>query len=462
MTASRYSVVYEQQLRPGYSIGQIKKNVAKLLKLTEAQAEKLLSMRSVIRRDVDKAMAEKYQQALFNYGVIITLEVVASSRTESDKESLFTLVDVPTVNDKNNTASGMPVNAQKGNVETAEDSVQQDARVNTPDVSDNDALNEQHLPFTFSGNGKEYFNIWIVNIVLSLLTLGIYSAWAKVRNKQYFYGNTLLDGASFEYTAKPLTILKGRVIAFTAIALYYGLTAYLPPAYLLYVYGVFALLFIIVFPWIVVKGLQFNARYSQYRNVSFTFSGTYKEACRVFILWPLTSVFIFFIPYVWQRRAQFFVANSGYGTSSFEFGAEVKEYYSIFWKLLLIGIAAVLVIWIPIVNIAVYVLIGAYYFSHTTNLMYSNSLLKTNGFVADFDTYSYAWLLFTNTLGIVFTLGLYTPWAHVRTAKYKADHITVVSTEGLNVFVQAESEHVNALAEGFADAHDVFDIDVGV
>jgi uncharacterized membrane protein YjgN (DUF898 family) len=44
--------------------------------------------------------------------------------------------------------------------------------------------------FSFTGGASEYFGIWIVNVLLSILTLGIYSAWAKVRNKRYFYGNT--------------------------------------------------------------------------------------------------------------------------------------------------------------------------------------------------------------------------------------------------------------------------------
>jgi uncharacterized membrane protein YjgN (DUF898 family) len=69
------------------------------------------------------------------------------------------------------------------------------------------------LPFEFRGDGTEYFKIWIVNIFLTLITLGIYSAWATVRNNRYFYGNTFVDGTSFSYLAKPLQILKGRIIA---------------------------------------------------------------------------------------------------------------------------------------------------------------------------------------------------------------------------------------------------------
>ena len=66
---------------------------------------------------------------------------------------------------------------------------------------------ERVLSFEFRGDGAEYFKIWIVNIFLTLITLGIYSAWATVRNNRYFYGNTFVDGTSFSYLSKPLHIL---------------------------------------------------------------------------------------------------------------------------------------------------------------------------------------------------------------------------------------------------------------
>lgn len=39
-------------------------------------------------------------------------------------------------------------------------------------------------PLTFTGTGAEYFGIWIVNLLLTIVTLGIYSSWAKVRRLQ--------------------------------------------------------------------------------------------------------------------------------------------------------------------------------------------------------------------------------------------------------------------------------------
>src|SRR5262249_61989039 len=65
----------------------------------------------------------------------------------------------------------------------------------------------------FLGSGGEYFRIWIVNVSLTLATLGIYSPWAKVRRAQYFHRNLRLAGAGFDYDANPWAILRGRALA---------------------------------------------------------------------------------------------------------------------------------------------------------------------------------------------------------------------------------------------------------
>src|SRR5689334_7776283 len=75
-------------------------------------------------------------------------------------------------------------------------------------------------PFQFTGDAREYFRIWIVNLALSVVTLGIYSAWAKVRTNRYFYANTWVAGAPFQYLAQPLPILKGRLIAVAVFGSY--------------------------------------------------------------------------------------------------------------------------------------------------------------------------------------------------------------------------------------------------
>jgi hypothetical protein len=77
--------------------------------------------------------------------------------------------------------------------------------------------NTTTIPFNFTGRTGEYFRIWIVNVMLTIASLGIYSAWAKVRNKRCFYGNTSVDGTAFDYHADPVAILKGRLRRITSL-----------------------------------------------------------------------------------------------------------------------------------------------------------------------------------------------------------------------------------------------------
>jgi uncharacterized membrane protein YjgN (DUF898 family) len=73
------------------------------------------------------------------------------------------------------------------------------------------------VTFVFTGRGGEYFRIWVVNLLLTVLTLGIYSAWAKVRRAKYFWQNTRLEEHVFDYHGVPLAILRGpRRLVLTA------------------------------------------------------------------------------------------------------------------------------------------------------------------------------------------------------------------------------------------------------
>ena len=87
---------------------------------------------------------------------------------------------------------------------------------------------------SFEADGAEYFRIWITNIALTVVTLGIYSAWAKVRRQQYFYRTTRLDGSSFDYHGQPLAILKGRLVGFALFSTY-SWAGYVSPIFAVFV-----------------------------------------------------------------------------------------------------------------------------------------------------------------------------------------------------------------------------------
>lgn len=136
-----------------------------------------------------------------------------------------------------------------------------------------DGMQQQRYPLSFTGSGGQFFKIWIVNILLTIVTLYIYSAWAKVRTKRYFHGNTVLDGSSFEYHAKPLQILLSRLVAavlFIIITFGGSFHAGVPV--------VAGFILFLIIPWAIWRSTKFNMRMTSFRNIRFGFDGA---------LWPL-------------------------------------------------------------------------------------------------------------------------------------------------------------------------------
>lgn len=170
-------------------------------------------------------------------------------------------------------------------------------------------FNYQTLPqhkFIFSGNSREYFKIWFSNIVLTILTLGIYSAWATVRRRGYFYRHTSLAGKPFDYHADPVQILTGRIIMVAILFLFTFITAALP---LSGSWLSFALL--LSLPWLMVRSWRFQARMSSYDGVRFGFTAATGAACRTLLVIPLLLIVLLLLFTLFL----FFIGAGGGGTA---------------------------------------------------------------------------------------------------------------------------------------------------
>ena len=137
----------------------------------------------------------------------------------------------------------------------------------------------------FTGRGGEYFRIWIVNILLSIVTLSIYHPWAKVRDRRYFLGNTTLEGRGFDYHATGRQLLPGHLIVMVLVLSFVALQAVFPVAGL-----VLAAVLALATPWIIWRSLSFNARMTSFSTVRFGFEGTAGGAYVSYLLWPLLLV----------------------------------------------------------------------------------------------------------------------------------------------------------------------------
>jgi uncharacterized membrane protein YjgN (DUF898 family) len=317
--------------------------------------------------------------------------------------------------------------------------------------------------FEFRGDGMEYFKIWIVNILLTIVTLGIYSAWAKVRNNRYFYSNLYLDSDNFRYLADPLTILKGRLIALAALIAYYVASIFFP-----IVAVVLAIVLFFAIPYFINQSVAFTNRMSSYKNIQFRFKGSYGQAFMVIYIWPILGMLSLGIlyPLALLKANEYFVRNSAYGTSHFDFNATYKDYGMIFLTALgialVVGIPVALITYFvpaismisPLLFIVMYFALIVYALVSFTNLFYTSLSIVEHKFEARLTIAGQAKVILINLLLTIVTLGLYLPAAKVRMTKYICSCLTLHTSGSLDNFSAAEKENISALGEEFGQVFD--------
>ena len=326
--------------------------------------------------------------------------------------------------------------------------------------------------FFFKGNAKEWFGIWIVNLLLSIVTIGIYSAWAKVRTQKYFYGNTFVDGRNFDYHATGGQILKGRLIVIAALVSFQIISSLLPLVGLILALGL-----LLLFPWLITRAMVFNARASSFSNVRFDFVGTYGQATLVYLLYPILCTLTLYTTYPILDRTlkRFTIDNLRFGTAEFKVDAPLFALYKAAGLALLWVIVVVLAAWLT-TGIAMFPLgfamsfyavlfigfipAGFIYRALTRNVIYNSTTLSGgHALRSNVSAIQLIWIALSNMLVVILTLGLMLPWAQVRMARYLADHTSVELVSSLDDFIGTGQEKATALGDAYSD---IEGIDVGL
>lgn len=308
--------------------------------------------------------------------------------------------------------------------------------------------------FAFSGTAKEYFGIWIVNVLLTIVTLGIYSAWAKVRRNRYFYGNTKLADGRFGYHARPKQILIGRILVVGYLILYNILLRFSP-----LLGGLLGLVFIVAIPWLIARGLRFSARVTSYRNVRFDFTGGYWGAVRAFFLSSLVAGISFGLlaPIASRWTLRYTLGNLRYGGKVFSPDPTIGSLYRVWvlpavltiaglflFGILIAGasaglaamkaeassgeVAFILLIYLLFVPVLlIYAVTGLLYSAGIRNAGLSATTFDDRHYLySDMPRWTYAWVMISNLVVTIVTLGLMRPWAAVRLARFHADYTAIV------------------------------------
>ena len=338
-------------------------------------------------------------------------------------------------------------------------------------------------PIEFTGRAGEYFGIWLSNTVLGILTAGIYSAWAKVRRSRYFLGNTIVLGDRLEYHATGMMILKGRLIAVAAIALYVGVGYVSPMAQ-----AIVALALVPVYPWIINRATRFNARMTSWRNVRFDWHGTYWGVARIYLLWPIVAVLTLgtLAPMAARASREYLANHYALGRERFGATTPLRPYYvALLWTLLL-GAALLAVVAGPVAvlffasfpspggaigigmneslwqlvfvaaPLVVLVPTAICFRILTRNIIVSALVLgDVATFRSELNPLRYLWIVLSNFVVTVLTAFLMHPWAQIRDYRYQAERITVRPASGMGTFLDTEARSDQAFGEEFGEIQDI-------
>jgi uncharacterized membrane protein YjgN (DUF898 family) len=356
--------------------------------------------------------------------------------------------------------------------------------------------------------------------MLSIVTLGFYSPWAKVRREQYFHRNTLLDGSGFDYHGDPKAILKGRIIA---VVLFTLLGAVDRLAHDYYLWALLAASPLV--PWLTIRSLAFRSRNTSYRGLRFGFLGTYAGFCGACLL-PLLGLAVcgaltilmgapllvglsfyeyastwiahpawvpvriaagvglfLLIPVLMRQFKTFQFNHLAFGATRFEARFSVKSFAWLGLRCLLLLILFILVVIVPfylqsihyiqlsrnefmlymglaaaLAYILLFFLLPAWYKALMANLTWNDTRLGRHAFRSDQKLGGVFWIAVSNWLLTLLTLGFFWPWAKTRMARYRAEHMAVLVSGGLDDFIAGESRSPGAAGEEIAD---IFDFDIG-
>ena len=373
---------------------------------------------------------------------------------------------------------------------------------------------EEYIEAEFRGTASEYFRIWSVNLLLTIITAGIYSPWAKVRNKRYFYGNTWLADANFEYHAKPLAILVARLIL---LAVFVGAAYWAGEDLVRNTY--YSLGLALFLPWAIVRGLSFNARNSSWAGIRFSFVRDYLPLYLILLplliintllgisafmdegeldalmsdwqlpdylsgVWTVLvmylSVFVLRAYYRYKAgrhrlgNLRFYLHNVSF-MSCFKtlampiLGASVAFILAgalLFFAVKITGLDREVAIGIVFGGAGIVAFLVLVPFMQAALFkLYWKNLRADNGayFVCNIHLGAFAIkILSVNTMAVIFSLGLLHPWAKVRKTKYLAQHISIFAPVGaLAALVGQSGKKESALGEEL-DASEGFDFDVGL
>jgi uncharacterized membrane protein YjgN (DUF898 family) len=305
----------------------------------------------------------------------------------------------------------------------------------------------------FMGSGGALFGIHVVNVLLTLVTLGVYFFWAKVKVRAYLMSETEFEADRFAYHGTGGEMLRGflkalvfffiPLTALTTVPELLGAPPVVRAATTLLAY----LIASIVVPIAMIGARRYRLSRTSWRNIRFSLRCRTSDFVRLWLSCGMLTTLTLglYYPVFLVRRQEFMTRHMWFGSQRFGFDGRGRD---LFWPF--VGMLALF----PFTLGLSYFWFAArrlrYFAAHTT--------FGTARFASSVRALPLAWLTLSSLAVLILTLGLAWPWMSVRALRFAYANVSLHGPLALESITQ-QAQAVTATGEGLAG---FLDADLGL
>lgn len=343
----------------------------------------------------------------------------------------------------------------------------------------------------FWGKGRTLFGIFITNTLLTILTLGIYAFWGRVRIRQFLHSQTSFAKIRFAYHGTGKELMMGWSKAFLVFGLPYLSLSMIPiiwPQFPDWIPNLLAGALILFFiPVAVVGAHRYRLSRTSLGAIRFSFRGKFWDYYKI---WTAGSLLTFltlglYYPIFENTRRYFLVSHTYFGTRPFRYHGTGKGMWMIYAKtmgmvlLIVMGLVALstdsetlpnMLHWTSdewqqtlltttfILGLTSFLLPWCYLQVAKQRYMWNHSGIGEADFQFTASIWNLMELRITNFFMLVLTFGLAWSWVQVRNLQFLYYHLSLPGPVNFQD-IQQEALDASPTGEGLAGYFDAgFDI----
>jgi len=301
---------------------------------------------------------------------------------------------------------------------------------------------------TFHGSGSTLFGIHLLNIFLTIVTLGIYYCWGKIKIRKYMYSQSEFEEDRFEFhgTGKELFFgwLKAALIIGVLVVggelaknIWPGLVSEIATVVVIY------MAILLLTPVALVLTLRYRLSRTSWRGIRFSFRGNIKRFMTIYIpgLIFTTLTLGIYYHFLHHKSREYLVNNAYFGDTRFEYNGNARDLFGKYVKAYFLSILTMGIYWFWFSAER-----HRYYWTHTS--------FTTAGFNCTIQGFELFKLELVNAILFIFTLGLAIPFIEIRNTKFLFERLSLEGDLNLENIVQ-DAQSPTATGEGVADILDI-------